>query len=329
MALPDLIRFDWAMKRLLRHKTNFVVLEGFLSTLLNEKITICNILESEGNKEDATDKFNRVDLLAENSKGELIIIEVQNNREIDYFLRMLYGVSKAVTEYISEGDLYEKIRKIYSVNIVYFDLGQGTDYVYHGRTEFRGIHNHDILKLSKQQAEKFIHQQAGDLFPEYYVLRINEFDKKAITPLDEWIAFLKTGQIDQDAKAPGLAEARVRLKFSSLDKTEKAAYLRNIEDLRVQRSVIDTAIRDGKAEGILLGKIEGREEGKKEGREEGRVEGRVEGREEGKEEGIKVGKEEGKIEEQRNIARSMLANGIAVELIEKCTGLSREEIESL
>lgn len=120
MPLPHLVRFDWAMKRLLRHKSNFVVLEGFLSSLFEEKITICNILESEGNKEEFTDKFNRVDLLAENSKGELIIVEVQNNRELDYFLRMLYGVSKAVTEYISEGDLYEKIRKVYSVNIVYF-----------------------------------------------------------------------------------------------------------------------------------------------------------------------------------------------------------------
>lgn len=297
MALPDLVRFDWAMKRLLRHKTNFVILEGLLSSLLDEKIMIRSILESEGNKEDATDKFNRVDLLAEDSKGELIIVEVQNNREIDYFLRMLYGVSKAVTEYISEGDLYEKIRKVYSVNIVYFDLGQGTDYVYHGYTEFRGIHSNDILKLSRQQAEKFIHQEAGDLFPEYYVLRVNEFDQKALTPLDEWIAFLKTGKIDDAAKAPGLAEARERLQFSTLTKADKAAYLRNVEDLRVQRSVMDTAIREGKAEG----------------RAEGRAEGKAEGRE----------------EEQRNIARSMRANGILTDLIEKCTGLTAEEIEAL
>lgn len=256
MPLPNLVRFDWAMKRLLRHKSNFVVLEGFLSSLLEEKITIRSILESEGNKEDFTDKFNRVDLLAEDSKGELIIIEVQNNRELDYFLRMLYGVSKAVTEYISEGDLYEKIRKIYSVNIVYFDLGQGTDYVYHGRTEFRGIHNHDILKLSEKQSELFICRNVGDLFPEYYVLRVNEFDRKAVTPLDEWIVFLKTGEIGNDTQAPGLAEARERLKFSSLDKRERAAYLRNIEDLRVQRGVVATARIEGRAEGRAESRLE-------------------------------------------------------------------------
>ena len=60
------IRFDWAMKRLLRDKANFGVLEGLLTTLLNEKITINRLLESESNQEDEFDKQNRVDLLAEN-----------------------------------------------------------------------------------------------------------------------------------------------------------------------------------------------------------------------------------------------------------------------
>ena len=64
------IRFDWAMKRLLRDKANFSVLEGLLTTLLNEKITINKLLESESNQEDEYDKQNRVDLLAENDKGE-------------------------------------------------------------------------------------------------------------------------------------------------------------------------------------------------------------------------------------------------------------------
>lgn len=87
------IRFDWAMKRLLRDKANFKVLEGLLTTLLNEKITIKNLLESESNQEEEYDKYNRVDMLAENSKGNLILIEVQNNNEYAYFQRMLFGTS--------------------------------------------------------------------------------------------------------------------------------------------------------------------------------------------------------------------------------------------
>ena len=136
------IRFDWAMKRLLRNKANFAVLEGLLTTLLCEKIAIQRLLESESNQEEEFDKYNRVDILAENSKGELILIEVQNNNEYAYFQRMLFGASKLVTEYINRGEGYEKVRKVYSVNIVYFSLGQGKDIVYHGKTEFRGYYRY-------------------------------------------------------------------------------------------------------------------------------------------------------------------------------------------
>lgn len=80
-----LISFDWAIKKLLRNKANFVVLEGFLSELLFEDIKIKNIIESESNQEDEDDKYNRVDILTENSKNELIIVEIQNSYEIDFF----------------------------------------------------------------------------------------------------------------------------------------------------------------------------------------------------------------------------------------------------
>ena len=82
--MKNLIRFDWAVKRLLRNKANFVILEGFLSELLGEDIFIQEILESKSNKENKYAKFNRVDLLIKNLKGELIIIEVQNDKEHDY-----------------------------------------------------------------------------------------------------------------------------------------------------------------------------------------------------------------------------------------------------
>ena len=196
------IRFDWAMKRLLRQKSNFVVVEGFLSVLLDEDIRIHRFLESESNQTDREDKFNRVDMLAEDSSGRLIIIEMQNEQEYDYFHRMLYGTSKSVTEYISIGEGYGSVKKVYSINIVYFELGQGSDYVYHGRTEFRGLHNpDDILQLTERQRKMFSGVEAGDIFPEYYVLRVNDFNKVAVTPLDEWIAFLKTGFIPWDARA--------------------------------------------------------------------------------------------------------------------------------
>lgn len=248
----NLIRFDWAMKRLLRDKSNYVVLEGFLSTLLEEDIRICKFLESESNQTNAIDKFNRADILVEDSKGDLMIIEVQNNRELDYFHRMLYGVSKTISEYIGLGDAYSKIRKVYSINIVYFDLGQGKDYVYHGKTHFRGLHDpEDILSLSVRQREMFVGKEAGDLFPEYYVLRVNEFDEIAKTHLDEWVQFLKTGEIGKTATAKGLPEARERLRVDNLSAEEKQAYYQEMEAIRYQKSVIETGRVEGRAEGRI------------------------------------------------------------------------------
>ena len=127
------VRFDWAIKRLLRQKANFGVLEGFLTVLLGEKVTILEILESESNQLYVDDKFNRVDIKAKNSKGEIIIVEVQNTRELYYLERILYGTAKAVTEHIELGQSYEMVKKVYSISILYFDMGQGSDYLYHGR----------------------------------------------------------------------------------------------------------------------------------------------------------------------------------------------------
>lgn len=219
-----LVSFDWALKRLLRNKACFEVVEGFLSELLSRQITITSVLESEGNREHARDKSNRVDVVAEDEAGEVILIELQFIPEMDYFQCMLYGASKAVVERMIQGDPYMKIRKIYSINIVYFDLGQGKDYVYTGKTDFKGVHSHEILKLSKEQYDIFGKIEAGDLYPEYYVLKINNFDDVAKTPLDEWVYFLKHDRIGEHFRAKGLRKAREILDYSRLSAEEKADY---------------------------------------------------------------------------------------------------------
>ena len=58
------ISFDWALKRLLRDKANFDVLEGFLTTILGREVTIKKLLEGEGNKDRDDAKYNRDDQVA-------------------------------------------------------------------------------------------------------------------------------------------------------------------------------------------------------------------------------------------------------------------------
>ena len=293
----QVIRFDWAMKRLLRNKANFSVLEGFLTTLLGEKIVIQKLLESESNQEDEFDKYNRVDILAEDSKGELFLIEIQNNSEYAYFQRMLFGTSKLVTEYIERGDNYDKVRKVYSVNIVYFELGHGKDYVYHGKTEFRGIHTNDLLELTPFQKQTFKADTVSQLYPEYYILKVNGFNQVAKSPLEEWIYYLNTGDIPSNATAPGLDEARKKLKLAMMTHDELKAYYRHLDNIVILRNNIITE----------------REEGRFEGHEKGLAEGLAEG---AKNKAIEV-------------ARFLKASGSPIELIMGATGLTKEEIDSI
>ncbi|MDR2999675.1 MAG: PD-(D/E)XK nuclease family transposase, partial [Fibromonadaceae bacterium] len=254
-------------------KANFVVLEGFLTVLLKTNVKIHRMLESEGNQEHEHSKFNRVDMIAELGNGELAIVEVQNNREVDYFQRMLYGASKAVTEYIGLGDAYSKIKKVYSVSIVYFGLGQGEDYAYHGKTEFRGINKtEDILRLSKKQQEQFKHEFAGDLYPEYFLLRVDDFDSVAKSSFEEWISFLKTGDIPESFTAPGLREARERLREDNMTEAERLRYRSYMEALRHARSALNTSFMEGEDKGRKEGRVEGRKEGRAEGRKEAQEE---------------------------------------------------------
>lgn len=254
--MKNLIRFDWAVKRLLRNKANFEILEGFLSELINDDVKIESILESESNKENKYQKFNRVDLLVQNSKGELIIIEIQNNQEHDYLLRILFGTSILLVNNIVEGMDYSQIKKIISVNIVYFDLGHGDDYVYHGTTEFKGIHKNDILKLSKDQESLYHTEKISKIYPEYYVIKVNQFSDIAKDSLDEWIYFLKTDEIKDEFQAKGLKKAKKQLDIMKLSEEERKDYEKYIEQQRYERGLIVSNYRVGEIRGKAEGKAE-------------------------------------------------------------------------
>jgi len=245
----QLVRFDWAIKRLLRHKADYVVVEGLLTVLLGEKITITSPpLESESNKDTPEARLNRVDVLVTNDKGELFLIEVQNSYEADFLLRMQYGVAKAITEHIKEGEPYSKVKKVYHIDIVYFDLGHGKDYVYHGTTRFIGLHEKDELQLDEKQRKAFGKEYIHEILPEYYILKVNDFDKVARDSLDQWFYFLKNSEIPAEFDAPGLPEARRKLQKSKFTSEELREYDRHIDELRGKWSMIWSAKLEGQIE---------------------------------------------------------------------------------
>ncbi|MBU0764924.1 MAG: Rpn family recombination-promoting nuclease/putative transposase [Bacteroidetes bacterium] len=313
MSIKKHIRFDWAIKRLLRQKANFTVLEGFLSELLFDKIIIREILEGEGNQEVEDDKFNRVDILVKDSKEELILIEVQNESEHEYFHRMNYGQAKLITEHIDMGDSYDKIKKVISINIVYFDLGHGNDYIYIGKTEFTGMHTSEKLELSEKQKQLYPVKEVSDIFTKYYILKVNKFNEVAKNTLDEWIYFLKTSEIKDEFNAQGLKEAKEILRVDNLSPEEKRAYYNYIEGRRIREGEHKSALFDGywiakeELESILEQERKEKEKAQKE-------------KEQAQKEKEKV---------QIESARQMKRFGMPLEDIIKATGLSKHDIENL
>ncbi len=304
-----LISLDWAMKRLLRSKSNFEILEGFLTELIykeeNDKIEeeeskkylkIEEILESEANQEKENDKFNRVDIKLKNSDGEIVIVEIQFSSQYDYFQRMLYGVSKTVTEHLKLGSDYGNIVKVISVNIIYFDLGVGDDYLYHGKTLFKGINRDDTLKLSTRSQNRFGKIKVSELYPEYFVIKVNKFNDIAKNSLDEWIYFLKNEEIKSNFSAKGLDKAKETLDIMQLKGKDRLRYERYIERRRDERSYAITK------------EIE---------------------IEEAIEKGIKQGEKKGQKKEKILIAKNLLMQGLDTNIIINATGLSIEEIEKL
>ena len=161
----------------------------------------------------------------------------------------------------------------------------------------------------------------AEIFPEYILVRVNEFDKVALTPLDEWIEYLKDGTIRPDTTAPGLKEAREKLKYYSMSPQERLIYDRHLDAIMIQNDVIDTAKWEGRIEGKAEGIAEGKAEGKAEGIAEGKAIGLAEGEAKGKAEGLAEG--------MRQVAARMKDTGVDIATIAKCTGLSEEIIRSL
>jgi predicted transposase/invertase (TIGR01784 family) len=272
-----------------RDKSDFDILEGFLSELLKDDIKILEILESESNQDKKKDKFNRVDIMIKNSKDEHIIVEVQNNEEYDYLQRILFGACKTIVENIAKGKSYAHVKKVISVSVVYFKVGQGKDYIYHGQTIFRGIHEKDELTLSDEQIELFNKSKPQDLYPEFYLIKAEDFDEDNVKDtLDEWVYFLKTGTVKDDFKAQGLDKAKQKLNIAKLSPRKRAAYERDMQYLRSEASWAET---QQKKEQDLVNKA--------------------------------------KLERNIEFAKSLKADNEPIEKIIKHTGLSLEEIERL
>ena len=298
-----LVSFDWAMKHILRDKANFDVLEGFLSTLLGEEIRILSLLESEANQQTDLDKYNRVDLLTEDAEGRLLVVEIQHGWQHSYLKRLLYGTAKLIVDNLKLGQSYETVRKVISISILYFPFGAGEDdYLYHGQTAFYGLNSGKQLPIDLREspAERRQRSKTGkekeksvNIFPEYYLIEVEQFQNIIRQPIDEWIYLFKNSQVRDDFHSKNIQAAKEKLALLHMNPEERSGYEAFLLSRASSLDLLESKFKEGKAEGL------------------------------------QQGLEQGKEQTQRENARRMQAKGFDVATIREITGLTEQEIEGL
>ncbi len=248
------IRFDWAIKHILRDKANFDVLEGFLSALLEEEIHVLGLLDSESNQDEEELKYNRVDLMIQDSNGQHLIIEVQNEHESDYLHRLLFGTCKVIIDTLELGQPYREIAKVISISILYFNLGTGDDYVYYGATTFKGLHTRQPLKLRKREQlqDRYMLRQVNiekEIFPEYYLIHVERFNDHIKAPLDEWIYMLKHESVRDDFTSHNIDKAREKLSVLKMSTEKRRQYEKYLMHVASERDIMETAREEGEQRG--------------------------------------------------------------------------------
>lgn len=221
----------------MRDKADFEIFEGFLTVLFKEKVKIVELLESESNKDTEDAKFNRVDIKAKNSKDEIILVEIQLDHDTYYLERILFGVSKTIAEHIGHGQNYQHVKKVYSINILYFNLGIGTDYLYHGTNEFVGVNTGDTLLFNHKGKKRLGKKRRNNIFPEYYIIRVENYEKET---------------------------ARERLRVLSMSDEVRRKYEKYLYNMIYEQDLVETALEEGEEKGIEKGIEIGRAKGEKE-----------------------------------------------------------------
>ncbi|MEM7298426.1 MAG: PD-(D/E)XK nuclease family transposase [Bacteroidota bacterium] len=349
-----LVSFDWAMKRILRDKANFDVLNGFLSILLNEDITVTGLLESEANQDYVRDKFNRVDLLVEDATGYQFIIEVQYSYSSSYLKRILFGAAKLITDNIESGEDYEKVPKIFSISLLYFpfsDEKMDDDYVYYGNTEFYGLHSgkplsvpQNTLRTEKKDKKKGAKKSADES-------RMEDTDPESHDPESHDTASNEASENEPSEETSTLTSRQIARRKGNIfpefylievgrfpdevkDALDEWIYFfkhseildeftsKNIQKARTKLKLIQMEREERRAYERFLEARTSYHNELSSAKEEGLVEGHEKGLAEGHEKGLAEGAEAA----TSQIIQSMLSNGLSVEQIVQMTGLSTEQI---
>ncbi|UBD72813.1 Rpn family recombination-promoting nuclease/putative transposase [Parabacteroides goldsteinii] len=288
-------RADLTFKRIFGEHPDLVIslLNALLPLKAGEEITEIEYLPSELVPDNPLRKFSIVDVRCRDMQGRHFLVEMQMLWSPEFRQRVLFNASKAYVRQLDTGEGYGLLQPVYSLNLV--------NEVF--EPELQGYYHHYAM-VHVEHTDRII-EGLQLIFVELPKFTPHTYAEKRMHIL--WLRFLTeinetTRTIPEELlEAPEIKKALTVLEESAFTDAELAGYEHFWDGISVEKTLYNSAIRRGL------------------------VEGKAEGLAEGKAEGLA----EGKAKEQRLIAANLKKQGIDIETIAQCTGLSVEEIDKL
>ena len=285
------IKTDYVFKRVFGYKGNEQITKNFLSCILGQKVSDIELEKNPILEKDLIDdKVGILDIKAEINKSTNVDIEMQIIDKKNSAKRILFYCAKLFIRSLKSGKDYNSLKKTISILIADYELD-----------ELKEVRKYlTKWNIREEDYSKIILTDAMEI----YIIEIGKFKKYQGTErykkLDSWIKFIENPEvIDMSNKEIVMAK-------KVLDEISQDEHERYLAEMR-EKYILDQNATEA------AGYDKGLKEGHKKGIEEGIKEGHEKGVEEGKKE----------------IAKKMLEEKLDIELIEKVTNISKEELKKI
>ena len=312
---------DFGFKRIFGTAINKDLLICFLNSLFDGKQVVKDVsyLNPEHVGDVYADRRDIFDVYCEGENGEKFIVEMQNAYQAYFKDCSLFYSTFPIREQAPKGNDWDfKINHVYTVALLNFNM-------YEDAFDKEKTRHH--VQLCNTATHKISYDKQEFI---YVVLaKFNKTLGELETLYEKWLYALKNlYKLSQRPKElcdkvfDRLFEEAEIAKFSPLEMREYEASKKAYRDIK---NSVDTAKREGIAEGMEKGMKQGMEKGMKQGMEKGMKQGMKQGMEKGMKQGMEKGLEQRSLE----IARKMLVKGMDDASVMEITGLSAEQMQQL
>lgn len=281
-----------------QESTKDVMIE-FLNQVINDRTIVdVDFMDKEMHPDMRRSKGSVYDLLCRTDDGSKVVVELQRRKQDSYAERMLYYSMHQILKQVESGESSFDFCPVYVISILNFTLEQNA-----GIPDVRTVY-----RLYEERYNRLLTDRVTYIF-----LELPKFAKEE----DQLDGNVLDGMYFCLKNMPRMIEKPKVLTHNVFNRIFSITELYNMDE-ETRLKILDsmTTERDLKNQ-FAYARKEGRALGIEEGRAEGRVEGRAEGRAEGRK------------EERILLATKMKAEGLALEVISRVTGLSQEECASL